>query len=45
MGDLWIGLVGVVVGTTLSLASSIIVNRWQLSKQARIDVWEHIRPI
>jgi hypothetical protein len=44
MGELWIGLIGVIIGAALSLTGSIMVNRWQLAKQTRLNIWETILP-
>jgi hypothetical protein len=41
-------LAGAVVGGTLAgvatLGGSIIMNRWQLKRQSRIDIWDGILP-
>jgi hypothetical protein len=42
--DVVIPLGAVLVGALASLAGSILVNRWQLRKNARLEVWENILP-
>jgi len=42
--DVGIPLGAVLVGALVSLAGSVLVNRWQLRKNTRLEVWEDILP-
>jgi hypothetical protein len=42
--DVVIPLGAVLVGALASLAGSVLVNRWQLRKNTRLEVWEDILP-
>ena len=42
--DVVIPLGAVLVGALASLGGSVLVNRWQLRKTARLEVWEVILP-
>jgi hypothetical protein len=44
LSDLWVGLVGIVVGTALSLSGSVIVNNLQLTKTMRIRLFDELLP-
>jgi hypothetical protein len=44
VGDLWAALLGAIVGGLLALAGSVLVNRWELRRTARLRMYEELLP-